>query len=437
MRVCIFGLGYVGTVAAGCLARLGHHVVGVDVDKTKVCFLNKGKSPVVEPLIQDIIAEQRGAGRVSATTSATEAILHSEISFICVGTPSTQRGHLNLEAVYSVAQQIAQALAQTTGFHVLALRSTVLPGTNDAVTAILEKASGKAGGKDFAVVSNPEFLREGTAVKDFYDPPFTLLASTSPEAIDRMRELYRDISAPIVETDVRVAEMIKYVNNSFHALKITFANEVGYICRKVGVDSRELMRVFCADKKLNLSPYYLRPGFAYGGSCLPKDLKALATIAHDNYLRCPIIENISASNEFQKEALLSEIISFGKQRIGFLGLSFKSETDDLRNSPIVDVIEKLLGKGFDLRICDPSVHLSRLKGANKKFIAERIPFISRFITGSAGDVVDHAEVVVIVNGDRSFVGPLSRACDDKIIYDLADLDFEGRAGRRNYVGVAW
>jgi GDP-mannose 6-dehydrogenase len=437
MNLCIFGLGYVGTVSLGCFARLGHRVVGVDADETKIDFISRGKAPIVEPQISELIAEQHAAGRISATAHAALAVNTSDISFVCVGTPSTPQGHLDLTAIYKVAVQIGEALRGSERFHVVAIRSTVLPGTNETVGGLIEKASGKKRGVDFGVVSNPEFLREGTALADFCNPPFTLLASESPAALAQLRELYQPVGAPVVETSIRVAEVIKYVNNAFHALKITFANEIGTICKSIDVDPRELMRIFCLDTKLNLSPYYLRPGFAFGGSCLPKDLRALATIAHDKYLKCPVIEGIAESNELHKEMVFKKIVAAGKHKIGFLGLSFKAGTDDLRNSPIIDVIEKLLGKGFDVRICDANVHLAQLKGANRNYILSRIPYIARFITDDAAQVVDHSELLVVVNNEPSFADALARVNGHKVVYDLVNLDFDGKAAPRHYSGVAW
>jgi GDP-mannose 6-dehydrogenase len=354
-----------------------------------------------------------------------------------VGTPSTGQGHLNLDGIYRVGRDIAGGIARKDRFHVVAIRSTVLPGTNERITEIIEKASGKVSGQDFAVVSNPEFLREGTAIKDYLHPPYTLLGSSCPLASDVMKEIYKSVDAPTVLTDIRIAELIKYVNNSFHALKISFANEIGNICKHLNINSRGLMEVFCRDTKLNISPYYLKPGFAYGGSCLPKDLKALCTIAHDSYLKCPVLESIDASNEHQKSVVLDKILELGKQHIGFLGLSFKEGTDDLRGSPIIDILETLLGKGYDIRIYDKNVHLSRLVGANREFILQRIPLISRFIFEDAADVVEASELIVIVNDDATFPPILEALPADKIIYDLVDLKFHGRVDKNNYIGIAW
>jgi len=436
MNISIFGLGYVGSVGLACLAQLGHKVVGVDTNELKVRFINQGQSPIVEKDLETLILEQHKKGSIRAITSAAEAVHQTEVSFICVGTPSTSEGHLNLDGIFRVSSEIAKGIRAKTGFHVIAIRSTVLPGTNAKISDILQQESGKIPGKDFAVVSNPEFLREGTAIKDYYDPPLTLIGSLSDRAIEMMKEVYSGINAPLVTTDIKVAEMIKYVNNAFHALKVSFANEIGSICKKLGIDSHELMRIFCMDTRLNISPYYLKPGFAYGGSCLPKDLKALCTLAHDLYLKCSVIESIDTSNELQKEMTLKKIISYGKQKIGFLGLSFKEGTDDLRNSPIVDVIEKLLGKGFDVRIYDRNVHLSQLMGANREFIIEKIPLISRFITNTIKEVVDHADLMVVVNKDKEYKDILTEISPEKLVFDLVRIN--GLALKTsNYEGISW
>ncbi len=437
MKISIFGLGYVGSVSLACLAKNGHEVIGVDVNRTKVDFINQGKSPIIENGLDQIIAEQRARGAIRATTDVDAAVQETDVTFVCVGTPSTSQGHLNLDRIYRVAQDIAAGIAKKSRFHVVAIRSTVLPGTNQKVTEIVANASRKDAGKDFAVVSNPEFLREGTAIKDYYHPAYTLIGSSDPRAIGMMKDVYKGLEVPIVLTDIRIAELIKYVNNSFHALKISFANEIGSICKKLGIDSYQLMDVFCQDTKLNIAPNYLKPGFAYGGSCLPKDLKALCTIAHDHYLRCPVLESIDMSNEIRKNHVLDTILEFGKQRIGFLGLSFKEGTDDLRSSPIIDILEKLLGKGFDIKIYDQNVQISKLVGANREFILERIPFISRFITEDISDVVANSDIIVVVNKEPTFPELLEALPKNKIIFDLVNIDFRGRPERENYFGVAW
>ncbi len=437
MRISIHGLGYVGSVGLACLSQIGHEIVGVDISPDKVDLINRGESPVIEKDLGRIIRRQRRSQKISATLDAEEAALRTEASFICVGTPSQKSGCLDLKGIFGVAKGIAGAIAKKPGFHVLIIRSTVLPGTNQEVTALVERISNKRSGVDFAVVSNPEFLREGTAVRDFVNPPFTLVGTTDDRAFEIMEDIYRDIDAPVIRVEPKVAELIKYVNNSFHALKICFANEVGSVCKALDIDSHALMDVFCRDAKLNISRAYLKPGFAYGGSCLPKDLKALCTIAHDHYLKCPVLENIEASNETQKNRVLDRILEFGARKIGFLGLSFKEGTDDLRSSPIVDILEKLLGKGFDIKVYDESVNLAKLIGGNRDFIMQRIPFISRFLADDIGKVVAHSDVLVIVNNEAEFKKALAKVRPETAILDLVNMGFPGRKRHRSYHGVSW
>jgi len=435
MNISIFGLGYVGCVATGCLAQQGHRVIGVDPQASKVDFINQGKPTIIEEGITEILEAEHRAGRVSATRSVADAIAQTEVSFICVGTPPTSTGHLDLTAIEKVAAEIGAALKAKTSRHVIAVRSTVLPGTREKVMAIIANSSGRKAGVEFAVVSNPEFLREGTSVKDFLKPPYTLLGSDCDWATETMRAVYAGIEAEFITTEPRVAELMKYVCNSFHALKIVFANEVGNICKKLEIDSHQLMDVFCRDTKLNISKAYLKPGFAYGGSCLPKDLKALRTIGHDHYLQTPVLESIERSNEYQKEIVFQRIMQYGVQNIGFIGLAFKAGTDDLRDSPIIDVIERLLGKGFNLRIFDPHVHVSQLTGANRDFILKRIPFISRFITNDLAATVKDSEVIVIVNKGPEIEAALS-SLSGKPVYDLTGLRAAANTGAA-YSGISW
>jgi GDP-mannose 6-dehydrogenase len=437
MNISIFGLGYVGCVSLGCLARYGHHVIGVDLNQTKVDFLNSGKPSIVENEIGEIIAQGHRDNLIRATTDGQEAVLESDISIICVGTPSTNNGHLNLNAIYRVGEEIGKALKSKDEFHIIVIRSTVLPGTNAEMTRIIQEYSGKEPDTDFAVVSNPEFLREGTAVKDYINPPYTLIGSNNQRAIKTIKQMYNGTNAPFIATDIKIAELIKYVNNAYHANKVTFANEIGNICKKLSIDSHRLMEIFCLDTKLNISPYYLKPGFAYGGSCLPKDLKALRTIAHDFYLECPMIENIDRSNEYQKNLAADQIIQYGKEKIGFLGLSFKGGTDDLRNSPIVDIIEILLGKGYDVRIYDKNVHFSKLVGANRDYILKKIPFVSKFIVDRSEEIINHSDLIVIVNNDKEFIDILKEVPDSKMIYDLVNLKNEDLLAKPNYTGISW
>lgn len=435
MNISVFGLGYVGCVGAACCARLGHKVIGVDVSRNKVDLINAGRPTIIEKDIEELCMEGHKSGLLTATTDAREAVLNTEISFIVVGTPSSPEGHLNLNYIFNVAREIGEALRGKDSFHIVAIRSTVLPGTNEKVGKILEEASGKRRNEGFTVVSNPEFLREGTSVEDYMKPPLTLVGTDSEFAERKFRELYEHIDAEFVCTDIKVAEMMKYVNNTYHALKITFGNEIGRICKRLDVDSHKVMEIFCKDKHLNISPYYFRPGFAYGGSCLPKDSKALRSLARDLYVDVPVINSIDQSNELQKKQAVEIIMGKGKRNVGVLGLSFKAGTDDLRCSPIVDVVETLLGKGFSLSIYDRNVKLSELTGTNKDFIMAKIPHLQHFISADLDEVVSKSDVLVVANKEREFAGVLSKY-PGKIVVDLvrawSEVDYDGV-----YEGIAW
>lgn len=440
MNISIFGLGYVGCVGAACLAKLGHRVVGVDVNENKVRLINEGKPTIIEEGIAELCAEAHEKGLMSATMDVREAVHATDVSFIVVGTPSSKEGHLNLNYIYKVAEQIGAALsdkpANKDGLrHIVAIRSTVLPGTNEKVGEIIAHASGLVRGKDFTIVSNPEFLREGTSVKDYFNPPLTLVGTDMPEAEVVFREIYKGIDAEFICTDIRVAEMMKYVNNTYHALKIVFGNEVGNICKALNIDSHKVMEIFCKDKQLNISPYYFKPGFAYGGSCLPKDMKALKTLAHDHYVEVPVIEAIGESNELQKKRAVQLIMAQGQRKVGILGLSFKSGTDDLRCSPIVDVVESLLGKGFEIRIYDKNVKVSELTGTNKDFIMAKIPHLQHFVTDDLEAVCRESDVLVVTNKEAEFADVLAR-WPGKTVVDLVrqwnEVDYDGR-----YEGLSW
>ena len=440
MNISIFGLGYVGCVGAACLAKLGHRVVGVDVNENKVRLINEGKPTIIEEGIAELCAEAHAKGLMSATMDVREAVHGTDVSFIVVGTPSSKEGHLNLNYIYKVAEQIGAALsdkpANKDGLrHIVAIRSTVLPGTNERVGEIIAQASGLVRGKDFTIVSNPEFLREGTSVKDYFNPPLTLVGTDMPEAEAVFREIYKGIEAEFICTDIRVAEMMKYVNNTYHALKIVFGNEVGNICKELNIDSHKVMEIFCKDKQLNISPYYFKPGFAYGGSCLPKDMKALKTLAHDHYVEVPVIEAIGESNELQKRRAVQLIMAQGQRKVGILGLSFKAGTDDLRCSPIVDVVESLLGKGFEIRIYDKNVKVSELTGTNKDFILAKIPHLQHFVTDDLEAVCRESDVLVVTNKEAEFADVLGR-WPGKTVVDLVrqwkEVDYDGR-----YEGLSW
>ena len=436
MNISIFGLGYVGCVSLGCLAKNGHKVIGVDVSETKVKQINSGLATIIEKDIDVIIKEEHLKGNISATTDFIIAIQKTEISIVAVGTPSSAKGHLNLNYIFKVAEHLGDALQKKDSFHTIAIRSTVFPGTIEKFEKIIETISGKKRNKDFAVVSNPEFLREGTAVYDYHHPPLTLIGSSSKEAADKIASLYKNLPAEIVITNVEVAEIMKYVNNTFHALKIAFANEVGNICSAMKIDSHKVMEIFCMDKQLNISPYYFKPGFAYGGSCLPKDLKGLQTLAHDLYIKAPVIESIDKTNDLQISRALEIIQNIGKKKIAFLGLSFKAGTDDLRNSPAVTIVETLLGKGYDVQIYDKNVHLSNLTGTNKDYIDLHIPHLSKLIVNNIIDLVDNADVVVINNNEKEYVDTLLETKSSAALVDMVHLPQQIRK-RNNYYGINW
>lgn len=435
MNISIFGLGYVGCVGAACFTSMGHRVIGVDVSQQKVDLINAGRPTIIERDIEDLTHKGHLSGRLSATTDVREAIAGTDISFIAVGTPGSGHGHLDLKYIYAVARQIGEALKEKDGFHVIAIRSTVMTGTNHKVTGIIAEASGKRPGEDFAVVSNPEFLREGTSVHDFMNPPLTLVGTDNPRAAKIMEELYAPLPGEHITTDIPVAEIMKYVNNTFHALKIVFGNEVGAICKSLDIDSHKVMDIFCRDRQLNISPYYFKPGFAYGGSCLPKDTNALRALARDNYIDTPVINHIVASNEAHRHRALELIMAQGKRKIGILGLSFKAGTDDLRCSPMVEVIESLLGKGFQVAIYDKNVEISRLTGTNKDFIMSKIPHLQHFVTDDLDAVAADSDVLVVTNNEAEFADIPSRY-PGKVIVDLVrawdTLDYNG-----HYHGLGW
>lgn len=438
MRIAIFGLGYVGSVSAACFARDGHEVVGVDVNPLKVDMINAGKSPIIEEHMEHLIADGVAAGRLWATLSPAEAIEAADVSLICVGTPSRQNGDLDLQYVENVSRQIGEALASNGGYHIIALRSTVLPGTVEtSVVPLVAASSGGEPGVDFGVCSNPEFLREGSAVRDFDAPPFTLIGAADERSGDRLAELYGTVEAPIVRTDVRTAEMIKYVSNAFHALKITFANEIGNLCQQVGIDSHRVMDIICMDRRLNISPAYLKPGYAFGGSCLPKDLRALLYKAKREDVDLPMLRSIPRSNEEQIKRALAMVVRTGKKTVGLIGLSFKPGTDDLRESPLVLLAESLLGKGYQVRIYDENVFLARVVGANKEYIERTIPHISSLMCETLEEVIEGSEVVVIGHRLPGLAERLTRLAEERVVIDLARVRDELDGLGPSYQGICW
>jgi len=437
-KVSIFGLGYVGAVTLAVLADNGHRAHGVDVSPIKVEMINEGRSPIIEAGLDELLMKGLRSGTVRAGADAREAVLTSEISIICVGTPSNHNGSLDLTFVRRVSQEIGAAMADKDGYHIVALRSTVLPGTTqDVVIPILEAASGKKAGRDFGVCFNPEFLREGTSIKDFHHPPYTIIGTEDARVAEAMTELYSFIDARLEEVPIRVAEMIKYTNNAFHALKVTFANEIGAICKQSGIDSHQVMELVCLDTKLNLSPYYLKPGFAFGGSCLPKDLRALMHYGHHHDLSLPVLEAILPSNNQQIDAAFGMVSHAGKKRVGVLGFSFKAGTDDLRESPIVELIERLIGKGYQVKVYDKNVALANLHGANRAYIEQQIPHIASLMSDSLGEVLETSELIIVGNNSAEFAGVLPLLRSDQTLIDLVRITDDYVPLNGQYHGIGW
>ena len=438
MKISVFGLGYVGCVSAACLAARGHEVVGVDVNPVKIDLITRGQAPVVEEQIGELTAEVVGSGALRASTDVDAAVGATEVSLVCVGTPSAPNGSLSTTYLERVAEQIGQALAGHSHRHTVVFRSTMLPGTClDLLVPILERASGKTAGQDFGVAVNPEFLREGTSVRDFFDPPKTVIGEFDTASGDVVAALYEGLPGDVFRVPIPVAEMTKYADNAFHGLKIGFANELGAVCRALGLDSHRVMDVFLADRKLNISPAYLRPGFAFGGSCLPKDLRGLVYAARRADVSVPILEHVLPSNEEHLRRAFELIAATGRRRIGLFGLSFKPGTDDLRESPLVELAERLVGKGYRVRIYDANVQLSRLMGANREYIENRLPHLGDLLSSSVEDVLAHAEVCVIGCKDPAVLQALHRT-GDRTVIDLVRLpDADQRRAQPGYVGLGW
>lgn len=437
MNVSIFGLGYVGVVSAACLAKDGHHVIGVDIEQTKVDLIDQGKMPIIEKDIGEIIRQAVQAGRLRATTNTAEAVNHTELSMVCVGTPSQLNGNLNTKYVRRVCEGVGAAIREKTERHVVVIRSTILPGTmQNVVIPTLEEFSKKKAGVNFGVCNNPEFLREGTAVHDFFTPPKTVIGETDKASGDMVASLYEKMDAALIRTKLETAEMIKYVDNIWHALKVGFANEIGNICKALGMDGHQVMDIFCQDTKLNISPSYLKPGFAFGGSCLPKDLRALTYMARKLDLNLPILNAILPSNSLQAERGLQMIMEKGNKKVGILGFSFKAGTDDLRESPVVEVIERLLGKGYDITIYDRYVNLASLVGANRDYILNHIPHISKLMVANIDEVLSHADTVVIGNNDPEFHNIPRRLRDGQVLVDLVRVT-ENMTNGITYDGICW
>jgi len=437
MKICVLGLGYVGAVSAGLLAKEGHEVIGVDPERSKVDLINAGRSPIIEKDLGEIIAEQVKAGRLHASTVVEDAVRHTDIVFVCVGTPSQANGGIDLRYVRRVCEQIGKTLASHPGAPVIVMRSTMLPGTmRDVVIPILEKFSGKKAGEEFGVCINPEFLREGTAVHDYYHPPKTVIGEVNKASGDLLATIYSKLPGPMIRTDIETAEMVKYADNCWHALKVGFANEVGSLCKSLEVDAHKVMGIFCQDQKLNLSPYYLKPGFAFGGSCLPKDLRAVLYKAKMLDVQLPILAAVLPSNQLQIERGIQAVVEKGKRKVGILGFAFKAGTDDLRESPMVELVERLIGKGYDLRVYDKSVSLACLHGANREFILNKIPHISRLMVPTIDDVLTHAETIVIGNSAPEFADVPKRIGDGQTIIDFVRV-CDSRTIAGVYEGICW
>lgn len=435
MRISIFGLGYVGAVCAGCLASRGHEVIGVDISQVKVDLINRGKSPIVEPGLEELLAAGVDAGRIRGMTSAYEAVMSTDLSMICVGTPSKRNGDLELDYVESVCREIGRALREKDEWHLVVIRSTVLPGSvRNVVLPILEDCAGKLAGRDFGVCINPEFLRESSAIKDYDHPSMTVIGELNTASGDMLAKIYADLDAPIIRKPIEVAEMIKYTCNVWHATKVSFSNEIGNIAKAVGVDGRDVMDVVCRDTKLNISRYYMRPGFAFGGSCLPKDVRALTYRASQLDVKHPLLSSIMNSNDEQVNRAFDLITGFGSRSIGMLGLSFKANTDDLRESPLVELAERLIGKGYKLQIFDRNVDYARVHGANRDYINSKIPHLASLMTSDLGGVVESSDVLVLGHNDELFDTVMADLPEGKRVLDLVGAL---KAPSETLEGICW
>ncbi|MGA7928920.1 MAG: UDP-glucose/GDP-mannose dehydrogenase family protein [Candidatus Sulfotelmatobacter sp.] len=439
LSISVFGLGYVGSVSAACFASMGHHVIGVDVNPAKVEMVERGRSPIIEGGMNELVAEGYRACRLHATTDSTAAVLQSDVSFVCVGTPSLRNGKLDLSHIEKVAREIAAALKQKKSAHTFVLRSTVLPGTVESIVLpVLEQVSGRRAGTDFTVVYNPEFMREGSAVADFLQPPYTILGAQDPSHLDPLRELYEQTPGKVFETSIAVAEMVKYFSNAFHAVKVVFANEIGTLCKHLDVDAQAVTEIFTSDARLNISPAYLSPGFAFGGSCLPKDVRALTYKAKELDLKLPMLESLLPSNSEHVERAVEAVMRTNKRKIAQLGLSFKAGTDDLRESPQVQLVKRLLGEGFEVKVWDRDVSLGRLAGSNRQYIEEVIPHIGSLLSADLEDVLGWGEVVIVGNKSVKKDDLTRHLRSDQIVIDLVNLDKALRSNcTSSYEGICW
>lgn len=437
MKIAVFGLGYVGIVSAACLARDGHEVTGVDPQPAKVAMVREGRSPIVEKHVDGLLAEARADGRLAATTSAAEAVAATDLAFVCVGTPSRRNGSLDTSAVERVCEEIGAAVAAQGRPYTVVIRSTILPGTmRNIVIPALTRAGDAVAGL-LKIANNPEFLRESTAVFDYDNPPKTVVGSDDPATAAAVLGLYAALPGPKIAARLEVAEMVKYADNVWHATKVAFANEIGNIAKAVGVDSWEVMDIFCQDTKLNISTYYMKPGFAFGGSCLPKDVRALTFKGRDLDLDLPLLNALIPTNQQQVDRALELIGAKGVREIAFLGISFKSETDDLRESPQVALVERLIGKGYALRIYDKNVHMARLMGANRAYIEGAIPHIAEILSDDLGAVLEHGRLVIIGNPAPEFRTLADRLRADHQVVDLVRVPGLAEALGGRYDGINW
>jgi len=435
MKVTVFGMGYVGSVTAACLADLGHEVTGVDVDETKVSLINQGRSPIIEPGLEPLIQRGVASGRLGATTHTPTL---GEVALVCVGTPSNENGSLGLSQMLKVVSEIGNSLSSSPERVVIIIRSTVLPGTvEEIITPTLEQHSGKRCGRDFGICMNPEFMRESTAIQDFVEPPFTVIGTAEEVSARQVQALYQGVNAPVELTTIREAEMIKYACNAFHATKVCFANEIGNLSKRLGIDSHRVMDILCRDRKLNLSSYYLKPGFAFGGSCLPKDLRAMLYRARQVDVELPMLNSLLESNRKQLELAFGMVRRAGKTHVGILGLSFKAGTDDLRESPIVALTETLIGKGFHVKVYDEEVSLARLRGANRRFIEQTIPHISSLMASSLEEVLATSEVVLISKKSPQIQAAVQQLPKERVVIDLVRIFPHNHEGLENYDGICW
>jgi GDP-mannose 6-dehydrogenase len=438
VRVGVYGLGYVGCVSAACLGRDGHDVFGVDVNHEKVARVRAGKSPVIEPRVEELLQETLSTGRLHASTDPSEVVGLTDVSLVCVGTPSNQNGSLNLEYIEAVCAEIGRALGAVPGYHVVVIRSTVLPGTVERVVIpILEKNAGRRAGEGFGVCMNPEFLREGRGVRDYYEPPQIVIGELDVRSGETVEHLYQQVNATVVRTSIRTAEMVKYASNAFHAVKIVFANEMGSLCKAQGVDGQEMMDIFCRDDKLNISQAYLRPGYAFGGSCLPKDLRALLYRAKQCDTEAPMLEATLRSNDVQIQRAIQMVESTGRRKVGVVGLSFKAGTDDVRESPMVALVETLVGRGYQVGVYDPNVDPALLIGANRSFLERELPHIASLMHQDVGSLVEKHEVIVVGHDDSDVQHVLTLTDPNHVVIDLVGIGRRGSRGNGGYYGIGW